>query len=131
MQNLEQIRARNAIAFANKDGKKVMGPQGGEVIKKLAPHILNHGLLATAAYSFTEKEGWQLTFDAIARHLADPDVAVVPADKVKDRVTLMDFLTAKTTTSEVLKHATAEAMAWLQYARRFVKKEERTNDRNA
>jgi hypothetical protein len=123
MQNLEQIRARNAVAFARKDGPKVVGPQGGEVIKKLPPHILNHGLLATAAYSFTEKEGWQVTFDAIARHLADPDIAIVPADKVKDRATLLDFLTARTTTSEVLKLATQETMAWLQYARRFVRKD--------
>lgn len=130
MQNLEQIRARNAITFANEHGRRVMGPQGGEVIKKLAPHILNHGLLATAAYSFTEKEGWQLTFDAIARHLADPDIKIVPAN-VQNRSQLMDFLTAKDTTSEVLKHATAETMAWLQYARRFVKKEERASDRNA
>lgn len=125
MQNLEQIRARNAIAFANRDGDKIRGSQGGEVIKKLPPHILNHGLLATAAYSFTEKLGWQLTFDAIAKHLADPDVAIVPADKVKDRATLLDYLTAKETTSEVLKLATNETMGWLQYARRFVSKVEK------
>jgi hypothetical protein len=37
----------------------------------------------------------------------------------------MDFLTKKETTSETLKLATAEAMAWLQYARRFVKKEDK------
>ena len=128
MQSLEQIRARNALAFANQHGANIAGAQGGEVIKKLPPHILNHGLLATAAYSFTEKVGWQLTFDAIARHLADPDIDIVPADKVKDRATLVSFLTAKNTTSEFLKLATAETMAWLQYARRFVKKEDRSND---
>jgi CRISPR/Cas system CMR-associated protein Cmr5 small subunit len=131
MQNLEQIRARNALKFASEYGHRVTGSQGGEVIKKLPPHILNHGLLATAAYSFTEKEGWQLTFDAIARHLADKDIAIVPDDKVKDRSTLMDFLTHKDTTSEVLKHATAETMAWLQYARRFVKPEKGANRPNA
>lgn len=124
MQNLEQIRARNAVSFANQHGPRVTGPNGGEVIKKLPSHILNHGLLATAAFSFTEKEGWQLTFDAIARHLADPAIAIVPGDKVKDRASLMDYLTARTTGSDVLKMATAESMAWLQYARRFVKKEE-------
>ena len=121
MQNLEQIRARNALAFSDSHGEQVKGAQGGEVIKKIAPLIQNHGLLATAAYSFTEKTGWQVTFDAIARHLADPDVAVAPA-KVKDRQTLMDFLTSKEATSETLKLATSEAMAWLTYARRFVKK---------
>ena len=122
MLNLEQIRARHAIEFAQKQGTKITGSQGGDVIKKLPSHILNHGLLATAAYSFTENEGWQLTFDAIARHLSSAEVGIVP-DSVKDRVALMDFLTAKETTSETLKLATAETMAWLQYARRFVKKD--------
>jgi len=119
MQNLEQIRARNVLNFS-KTGA-VSGDKGGEVIKKIPPLILNHGLLATAAYSFTEKEGWQKVFDAIAVHLADKDIGVVP-ESVKDRQTLMGFLTSKDTTSESLKLATAEAMAWLQYARRFVTK---------
>jgi hypothetical protein len=124
MQNLEQVRARNALTFATQHGRNVTGAQGGEVIKKLPPHILNHGLLATAAYSFTEKQGWQLTFDAIARHLADPAIAIAPTS-VNDRASLMNFLTDKSATSETLKLATAETMAWLQYARRFVKKEDR------
>ncbi|MBE2205578.1 MAG: hypothetical protein IAE94_14695 [Chthoniobacterales bacterium] len=122
MQNLEQIRARNVLTFA-KSGA-VSGDKGGEVIKKIPPLILNHGLLATAAYSFTEKEGWQKVFDAIARHLADVDIAIAPRD-VTNRQTLMNFLTHESTTSETLKLATAETMAWLQYARRFVKKEDK------
>ncbi|MEI6342362.1 MAG: hypothetical protein WCR07_10420 [Verrucomicrobiota bacterium] len=97
MHNLDQIRARNSLEFAKKEGERVTGTQGGEVIKKLAPHILNHGLLATAAYSFSEKLGWQLTFDAIARHLSDPAIAILPADRVKDRITLVEYLTAKET----------------------------------
>ena len=116
MQNLEQIRARNAWSLG-----VVSGDKGGEVIKKVAPLILNHGLLATAAYSFTEKEGWQKVFDAIARHLSDKDVGVVP-ETIKDRQGLMEFLTRPGTTSEVLKLATTETMAWLTYARRFGKK---------
>ncbi len=116
MQNLDQIRARNALSLG-----PVSGDKGGEVIKKVAPLILNHGLLATTAYSFTEKEGWQKVFDAIARHLADPGINVTGPD-CTDRVKLMTFLTDKATTSETLKLATAETMAWLTYASRFVKK---------
>ena len=119
MQNLEQIRARNALSFANKGF--VAGDKGGEVIKKVSPLIQNHGLLATAAYSFTEKEGWQKVFDAIAQHLSDKDIGIVDSGAT-DRSKLMEFLTRKETTSETLKSATAEAMAWLAYARRFVKK---------
>lgn len=119
MQNLEQIRARNALSFSNSGA--ISGDKGGEVIKKVPPLILNHGLLATAAYSFTERDGWQKTFDAIAKHLSDPDIAILPAS-VCDRQTLMNYLTKKETSSQTLKLATAETMAWLQYARRFVKK---------
>lgn len=122
MQNLEQIRARNVLAFARSGA--VSGKDGGEVIKKIPPLILNHGLLATAAYSFAEnKRGWQEVFDAMALHLADEAIAIVPKH-VKTRQSLMDHLTKGETTSETLKLATAEAMAWLQYARRFVKKTE-------
>lgn len=119
MQNLEQVRARNALEFASHGA--VGGDKGGEVIKKVPALIQSHGLLATAAYSFSEKEGWQKVFDAIARHLADKDVGIVDAG-CTDRSKLMEFLTRKETTSETLKLATAEAMAWLTYARRFVKK---------
>jgi len=121
MQNLEQVRARNALALA-KSGA-VAGNDGGEVIKKIPSLILNHGLLATAAFSFSEgNQAWQKVFDAIATHLADQQIAILPGS-VRDRQSLMDFLTSKETTSETLKLATAEAMAWIQYARRFVKKE--------
>ena len=119
MQNLEQIRARNTLAFA-KSGA-VSGKQGGEVIKKISPLVLNHGLLATAAYSFTEHEGWQKVFDAIALHLADPDIAILPADS-RSRHAMMDYLSGPHASSETLKRATAETMAWLGYASRFVTK---------
>jgi len=125
MKNLEQIRGRNALAFALKHGDEIRGPQGGEVIKKLPSLILNHGLLATAAYSYTEKKGWQITFDAIARHLADTEIGILPTDTL-DRQKMMSWLTGGQATSETLKLATAETMAWLAFARRFVKKPEQT-----
>lgn len=121
MQNLEQIRARNAFQFGNNNS--VSGKEGGEIIKKVPPLIMNHGLLATAAFSFSEKgEGWAKIFDAIANHLTDPDISILPADVVKDRKSMLDYLTSKEATSETLKLATNETMAWLQFARRFVSK---------
>lgn len=120
MKNMEQIRARNANQFA-KSGS-VKGKEGGEVIKKIPPLILNHGLLATAAFSHTEREGWQKTFDAIASHLSDTDIGVLPSG-TSDREKMMDFLTGESATSETLKLATEETMAWLGYARRFVKQD--------
>jgi CRISPR/Cas system CMR-associated protein Cmr5 small subunit len=122
MQNLEQIRARNALRCAKEDGGRISGPQGGEVINKIPSLILNHGLLATAAYAYTQKEGWQLLFNHIARHLADPDIAIVDA-RISEHTGLMDYLTGTSATSETLKLATAETLAWLGYARRFVRKD--------
>ena len=124
MQNLEQVRARNALTFAHSGA--VSGKQGGEVIKKVSPLIMNHGLLATAAYSFSEKEGWQKVFDAIAAHLSDPAIGILPAG-TNDHGKLMTCLTGKDATSELLKLATAETMAWLTYARRFVRKDDTAN----
>jgi|LSQX01.1.fsa_nt_gb hypothetical protein len=121
MQNLEQVRARNALQFAKSAGDRVVGEQGGEVIKKISPTIINHGLLAAIAYSFTEREGWQLVFDAIAKHLSSPQIAIVPT-QVNNRSELIAYLIGPSTTSEILKRATTETIAWLEYARRFVKK---------
>ncbi len=120
MKNLEQIRARNALALANET--TLQGKQGGEMIKKVPSLILNHGLLATAAFSYSEKsDAWVTLFGAIAKHLADPEIAIFPAGH-STRDELMNILTGKDATSDLLKRATAETMAWLAYARRFVKK---------
>ena len=128
LQNLDQIRARNALNFSKKGA--VAGKEGGEVIKKVPPLVLNHGLLATAAYSFTERGAWPEVFDAIAQHLADPDINVIPRE-CGDRSKMLDHLTSDKATSETLKIATSETMAWLNFARRFVRKEDSNReDRN-
>lgn len=118
MKNLEQIRAQNAIEASR---KTVSGKDGGEVIKKIPPLILNHGLLAVGAYAFDDKnQGYEEVVDAIARHLADPHIALLPTDK-SNTAGLMEYLST-TADSLALKRCTAEAMAWLNYARRFIKK---------
>ena len=121
MLNLEQVRARNALNCAKKEGPLISGPQGGEVIKKLPPLILNHGLLATAAYAYTQKQGWQVVFNHIAQHLADKEVDIVPPE-TNSHDKLMEFLTGPKADSRTLKLATLETMAWLTYARRFVRR---------
>ena len=123
MQNLEQIRARNAMEAAR---QRIAGANGGEVIKKIPPLIMNHGLLAIGAYAFDEKTGYKGAVDAIARHLADKDIKLLPlpnsrASNTATTADLMDYLST-TADSNALKLCTAEAMAWLNYARRFIKK---------
>ncbi len=121
MKNLEQIRATNAMAYAH-SGVNTRGAQGGEVVKKLPALIMSNGLLAAGAFAFAQKEdsGWRFCFDSLAAHLAHPDVAVVEP-KANKLDALLTFLTQEAD-SHTLKRATEEALAWLAYAKRFVKK---------
>jgi CRISPR/Cas system CMR-associated protein Cmr5 small subunit len=121
MKNLEQIRAANALAYAEA-GVNTRGSQGGEVVKKLPALIMSNGLLAAGAFAYAknEGEGWYVCFDHLAKHLAHVDVGVVPRDKANLKA-LLDYLT-RAADSGTLKQATDEALAWLCYAKRFVKK---------
>lgn len=120
MKNLEQIRARNAYKAATDRQKNISGKQGGEVIKKIPPMILNHGLLGTTAYGY-DNRGWKDSFNAMAEHLADPLVGLLPKENASHEG-LIRYLTREEATSQELKRITAEALAWLNYARRFVGK---------
>ena len=140
MQNLEQVRAHNALQFANRrlNFKNV---EGGEVVSKIPSLILNHGLMAVAAWAYDKKlanhekreeqvskrgrsdlpeqEGWGATFDALAQHLADSEIQLAPAE-CKSVDALLGFLSEKAN-SESLKQCTIEAQKWLGYAKRFVR----------
>jgi CRISPR/Cas system CMR-associated protein Cmr5 small subunit len=117
MKNLEQIRAKNAMNFANKG--TVKGKEGGEVMKKIPPIVMNNGLLAAIAYSYDQKEGWRQVFDAVAVHLSDQDIHIVHlTQNQQNRDGLMTELMSGD--SMLLRRATAETLAWLNYARRFV-----------
>lgn len=119
MKNLEQIRAQSALALAN---TPIQGANDGEVIKKIPPYIMNHGLLATAAFAYGEKKaGFRIVFNAIAQHLSHPDINILPKE-TKNLESMMRHLTEESD-SQTLKMATQETMAWLAYACRFVKKE--------
>ncbi|MGO9245594.1 MAG: type III-B CRISPR module-associated protein Cmr5 [Verrucomicrobiia bacterium] len=121
MKNLEQIRATNAMAYASA-GVNTRGAQGGEVVKKLPALIMSNGLLAAGAFAYAkgEGEGWYVCFDYMARHLAHSEVSVVPGGR-NDLKGLMKHLSEEAD-SLTLKQATEEALAWLAYAKRFVKK---------
>ena len=121
LQNLEQIRAKNALAFANSPVEK-RGKDGGEAIKKVPPMIAGNGIIAAIAFSLEERRneysrpGFAAIFDAIAAHLSSSGIDILDnCDSAKD---LIETLTQSD--SETLKLATAEALEWLGYARRFV-----------
>jgi CRISPR/Cas system CMR-associated protein Cmr5 small subunit len=121
MKNLEQLRAASALVYADA-GVNTRSAKGGEVVKKLPALIMSNGLLAAAAFAYAkgEGEGWYVCFDHLASHLADEKVGVIPRDK-KNLRSLLDHL-SKEADSGTLKQATDEALAWLGFASRFVKK---------
>ena len=120
-QNMNQIRARHVMAFANDPYVNVKGQNGGEVVKKIPAAIMNSGLLSSLAYAMDEKnKGWKCVFDGIAMHLSSSEIGFVDSD-IATAEGLLEFLTAESTSSDKLREVSVEAMAWLDFARRLVK----------
>ncbi len=122
MKNLEQIRAKAAIGPAAKLDKSA--------INKLPAMILSNGLLATIAFCHSDSSGegrshMAEAMRATARHLGDlnmgeknsSDVAAFVKD-LSDR------------DSAHLQRATAEALAFIGYLRRFAVKRDKTNNQS-
>lgn len=124
MKNLAQVRAASALQLA-KSNQKIVGANGGEAIKKVPPMIAANGLLAAIAFCLEEnrtglqRAGYAAIFDAIARHLQSTEIAIT--QNTNDARALLAYLVNEN--SQTLKLATAEAMEWLSYARRFVRPE--------
>lgn len=118
MQNINQIRARHVLEFSR--SFTIAGKNGGEVVKKIPPVLMNNGLLAALAYAMDERnKAWRTVFDGIAYHLASSEIGVVPKEH-HDAESLLEYLSGSGTKCEVLRYATAEAGAWLDFARRLV-----------
>ncbi len=128
MQNLEQIRAKNALEFLKNDpfNKKNSGQHGddeqksGDVLSGFPALIINNGLLATIAYSLDKKHGYDLVCDAIAEHLQDKHIGLLSEKYHATGAGLRDHLTGSNSTQ--LRLCTAEALAYLAYLKRFGKK---------
>jgi len=119
MKNLDQIRARNALAAAPNIGK---GAGDGEsVAKKVPTMIRENGILGAAAFALETGKGYEDVFNAIITHLADPEVA-----KIGQSCSLKEFIDwlsgNRKATAVRLRDITAEAMAYLNYLRRFAGK---------
>lgn len=115
MKTLAQIRAANALKCY---GREFGGQQGGEVIKKLPTRIHSNGLLASLAFCL-EKGGDHLEVATlIAEHLAfqapDGRVAIT---RHRDLVGLIEELAGAD--ASLLRRATSEALALLNYMKRF------------
>ena len=160
MKNLEQIRAANALAYAESDAKKT-NSDGGNVVKKLPALLMTNGLLAAAAFAYQKQEdevnrqrkafakragkpptvqdeakfednGFYTCFDFLVRHLEDDCIKLIPrgfvpksssGQKLAQLDVLLGFATGNEADSETIKLMTDEALAWLAFARRFIRKD--------
>lgn len=109
MDNLDQIRAQNALAAKSQVQKKH--------VTKLPALIVNNGLLAAAAFCDDKGAELRTAFDKVAEHLADPRIRRLTTAKTAAK--LVEELSAQGVTSDRLRLATAEALAYLTYLKRF------------
>ncbi len=112
--NLDLMRAENALKAASIIGR---GKDGGEVVKKVPAYIINDGFLAAAAFAEANKGGYGDVFAAIAHHLKSVGRIDIADESAQG---LIKYLVGKD--SSTLRDVTAEAMLFLSYLRRFVKK---------
>ena len=128
MVNKEQVRARNALAALNRlSTKNYKGESGGDILTGFPALIVNNGILATIAYCLSKSErgkksGHELICDEISQHLADPDInclVLLQKNKEPDTQSLLDFLV--NSNSDKLRLCTSEALAYLNFLRRFAK----------
>lgn len=116
LRNLEQIRAKNAFAWKDKIGT---GKEGGRAVAKKVPaQIIQNGFLGALAFAIeNEGSGYENAFRAILAHLQDAGRSYgLPCE---DLQLFLDGLCAKN--ADVLRAVTAEALAYLNYLRRFAK----------
>ena len=114
MKNLDQIRAKNALASATSIEGGVN--DGKNIAKKVPTMIMENGIIAAAAFAVETGKGYETVFNAIITHLVD-------VQYLNRSVTLTEFITwlAGTADSSRLRQITAESIAYLSYLRRFAK----------
>jgi len=110
MKNLDQIRAKNALA-----ARIGTGAEGSEsVAKKVPVMIRENGFIAAMSFAKEKGKGYADVFNAIIDHLKDINQMHGIPDNFDG---FLDGLCKKD--SVVLRAVTAEAMAYLNYLRRF------------
>lgn len=120
MKTLAQIRAENALN-ASRIPAMGRGQKGGDALSGFPMLIRTDGLLAAGAFAVEltskgqpKQEGARLIMKAVAEHLAS--VGITKAKTAKDLVEEL----ARANDASQLRRATAEALAFLNYLKRFV-----------
>lgn len=119
--NLAQLRALHAKDWA----KNVKSGEGGSraIAKKVPAQIIQNGMLGAFAFALEGNEGHLSVFKGVIQHLSlikgegfDFGISSLNPDKPEDF-----FNELCSTSSELLRAITTEAMEYLNYLRRFVK----------
>lgn len=118
MKNLEQIRAKHAD-----DAIKRHDKLSRSAVNKLPAMIIQNGLLATTAFCITDGGGdnrahMHTALHETARHLAALGLIASNISHAKD---MIDDLCNRS--SHELQRATAEALAFIAYLKRFAPKD--------
>jgi CRISPR/Cas system CMR-associated protein Cmr5 small subunit len=120
MKALAQIRAASALKASGIKGMG-LGQKGGNALSGFPMLIKTDGLLAATAFAVElnakgepKQEGARLIMTAVAEHLASLNIC--RATTARD---LVEELAAAADASQ-LRRATAEALAFLNYLKRFV-----------
>jgi len=111
MKTLAQIRADNALKC---HGRHFGGQQCGEVIDKLPARICNNGLLAVLAFCLDKGGDHLAVADIIAKHLSHDEIAITQSQNTLELITELSKGDAT-----LLRRATAESLALLNYMKRF------------
>lgn len=125
MQNLDQIRAKDALDAAEAgDGGKFRFTRAD--VAGFPTLILQNGLLAAFAYATEEgkaaRAGLKFACDRTADHLSRHDIPVLKGKT--DAKATIKALSANPSTSSDLQRATAEALLFFGYLKRFAAKEQ-------
>lgn len=117
--NLEQIRAAGALEFWA-ENQAQRGQEGGEVIAKLPALLINNGLLATAAFCKAKGGGHEALMLNILQFLKAPEIGILTIAGFRQGEDEFSALVrAAAVDSLTLQRATAEALAYVNYLKRF------------
>lgn len=128
MKNLEQLRAKHALDFwrpAQGLPPETRGVNKGDVVSKLPGLVVSNGLLQTAAFAKSKGSGHLELLLAVFRFLSHPDRALLPPPpparpKETEIERYIRLLTdGPDATSLRLQAATAEALVYMGYLKRF------------
>ncbi|MEI8040273.1 MAG: type III-B CRISPR module-associated protein Cmr5 [Verrucomicrobiota bacterium] len=119
MQNLEQIRAAAALPVARKTTKAD--------VNKLPAMIISNGLLAATAFANenagTKRPKLAAVMNGVAGHLANSIHGLVLLQGCANAGAMVERLSTQATSAE-LQRATAEALAFISFVKRFANKDE-------